>query len=303
MIYKTFAHFLSSRGTKRNTKCSKYRFRHVVLANVNVYLSLCVSTQVAFSANFFFKYIKYFSTDRHRFVVQDTNLFRHWAVFRFIDNFMCKNGKFDIFSLHTHTQIHTKPSEYRRKNCFFWQLIEMTTANAALVIISNAEGTHTEKKTRNRTFFGIDFRQAEKHFLFLCVCVLFCELCVLKYCLNNGLKSFSLCFKWFFFHSLYVWTLYYYVSAFEFSNSIRRGSTSLFEKSFQTFFNTFFFHVSNVRYNWWRWWGMQDVWNSVNGNVWTIKRKHLWKWVLCGIRLVVTNGTSTNSEKCCFLEC
>lgn len=235
MIYKTFAHFLSSRGTKRNTKCSKYRFRHVVLR-----MSMSIAIQVAFSANFF-KYIKYFSTDRHRSIVQDTNLFRHWAVFRFIDNFMCKNGKFDIFSLHTHTPIHTKPSEYQRKNCFFWQLIEMTTANAALVIISNAEGTHTEKK-RGIEHFLVSISDKLKNIFSFCVC---CELCVLKYCLNNGLKSFSLCFKWFFFHSLYVWTLYYYVSAFEFSNSIRRGSTQVcLEKVFKLFLILFFFMLA-----------------------------------------------------------
>lgn len=141
MIYKTFAHFLSSRGTKRNTKCSKYRFRHVVL-RMSMSISLCVLVPKLPFLQIFFKYIKYFSTDRHRFVVQDTNLFRHWAVSSII---LCAKMGNLIFFPYTHTEILTKPSEYRRKNCFFWQLIEMTTANAALVIILNAEGTHRKK--------------------------------------------------------------------------------------------------------------------------------------------------------------
>lgn len=108
---QNLAHFYHQEA-KRNTKRSKYRFRHVVCECQ----SLSIAYSSCFTANIFilFKYIYIYICVYKILVgpidiVQDTNLFRHWAVFRFIDNFIfysifyvCKSGKFDIFSfVHT----------------------------------------------------------------------------------------------------------------------------------------------------------------------------------------------------------
>lgn len=105
-----------------------------------------------------------------------------------------------------------------------------------------------------RTFFDIDFRQAEKHFL-----------CYYLYAdwLNNGLKSFSLCFKWFFFvyvdyTSVVCVDIILLCECFQIQCGGDYNWVCL--KKVWKLFLILFFSV------WWRWWGTQDVCNSVNEN-------------------------------------